>query len=82
MKDKIIEILEEFKVFEKTLDDNTVIDSAIDHHKMALYECRRQLATRIAALDEWVSIPDRYPNIGDECWYVCIKTGTVERDSI
>ena len=50
MKDKIVEILEEFKVFEKTLDDNTEINSAIDHHKMALYKARRILAEQIAHL--------------------------------
>ena len=48
--DKIVEILEEFKVFEKTLDDNTEINSAIDHHKMALYKARRILAEQIAHL--------------------------------
>ena len=50
MKDKIVEILKEFKVFEKTLDDNTEINSAIDHHKMALYKARRILAEQIAHL--------------------------------
>ena len=49
-RDKVMGTLEEFKVFEKTLDDNMVIDSAIDHHKLALYKARRILTDALCSL--------------------------------
>lgn len=51
-REEIIKVLEEFKVFEKTLDDNVEINTAIDTHAYALYRAREQVAFRILSLHQ------------------------------
>ena len=49
-KDKIIEILKEFKVYEEVIEAPNQNEGAIDHVKMARHHAMRRIAVRIDSL--------------------------------